>query len=68
MRVKDPQFRIFLRMTAKNLEEILIMVGPLVSKQNTVMRDVILAKERLAVALEFLATGEITITVFAQFF
>ena len=57
--LEDPQqFRIFLRMTTDNLEEILRVVGPLISKKDTTMREAISAKERLAVTLRFLATGK----------
>ena len=57
--VEDPQqFRIFLRMSADNLEKILRLVGLLISKEDTTMREAISAKERLAVTLRFLATGK----------
>ena len=53
--VEDPQqFRIFLRMRADNLEEIIRPVGPLISKKDTTMREAISAKERLAVPLRLL--------------
>ena len=62
--VEDPQqFRIFLRMIADNLEEILRLVGPLISKKDTTMREAISANERLAVTRRFLASGK-----FAFFF
>ena len=56
--MEDPQqLRNFLRMTARDIEEILGKIGPIISKQDTVMRNSIPAKERLAVTLRFLATG-----------
>ena len=59
LRIEDPQqFKIFLRMSATDLEEILRVVGPLITKKDTVMRNAIPAKERLAVTLRFLATGK----------
>ena len=57
LHIEDPQqLRSFLRMTAKDLEEILRLTGPIISK-DTNMRQAISAKERLAVTLRFLATG-----------
>ena len=58
LQVEDPQqFKSFLRMTANDLEEILKLVGPRISKKDTNMRQAIPATERLAVTLRFLATG-----------
>ena len=60
--LEDPQqFRIFLRMTTDSLEEILRLVGPLISKKDATMREAISAKERLAVTLRFLATGKFVV-------
>ena len=57
--VEDPQqFRIVLRMSADNLEEILRPVCPLISKKDTTMREAISAKERLAVTRRFLTSGK----------
>lgn len=39
------------------LEELLVFITPLVLKQDTVMREVIPPRIRLAAALHFLATG-----------
>lgn len=41
-----------------NAEEILMLVGPTIEKQETVMRANLPAKESLAVTLRFLATGK----------
>ena len=58
MSVEDPkQFRMFTRMSASNLEDILRLVGLIIAKTNTNMREAICAKERMAVTLRFLATG-----------
>ena len=60
LHIEDPQqLRSFLRMTAKDLEEILRLTGPIISKRDTNMRQAISAKERLAVTLRFLATGTV---------
>ena len=60
LHIEDPQqLRSFLRMTAKDLEEILRLTGPIISKKDTNMRQAISAKERLAVTLRFLATGTV---------
>ncbi|XP_046998608.1 uncharacterized protein LOC124613905 [Schistocerca americana] len=40
-------------------EELLCLVSPLIQKKDTVMRQAITARERLAVTLRFLATGNI---------
>ena len=64
MGAEDPQqFRIFLRLSAYNLEEILRLVGPLISKKDITMREAISSNERLAVTRRFLASGK-----FAFFF
>ena len=58
LRVEDPQqFRIFLRMSAHDIEKILNLVGPIITKENTNLRDAISANDRLAVTFRFLATG-----------
>ena len=58
MIVEDPQqFRIFTRMSASNLEDVLRLVGPIIAKTDTNMKNAISAKERMAVTLRFLATG-----------
>ena len=52
MTVENPQqFRIFTRMSAGNLETILRLVGPLIAKTDTNMREAISAKERMAVTI-----------------
>ena len=45
MTVKDPQqFRIFTRMSASNLKDILRLKGPIIAKTNTNMREAISAR------------------------
>ncbi|XP_029969512.1 protein ANTAGONIST OF LIKE HETEROCHROMATIN PROTEIN 1 isoform X2 [Salarias fasciatus] len=51
-------FRSLLQMNAEELEFILNKVAPLITKMHTKMRRAITAKERLALTLRFLATGE----------
>ena len=47
----------FTRMSASSLEDILRLVGPIIAKTDTNMREAICAKKRMAVTLRFLATG-----------
>ena len=49
----------FVRMDAATFEELLQMVAPLITYQDTTMREAIPSAERLAVTLRFLATGEL---------
>ena len=51
-------FRSWLRMDRLSFEELLDLVTPRIIKQNTLMRESISPKERLAVTLRYLATGE----------
>ena len=46
-------------MDAATFEELLRMVAPLITYQDTTMREAILPAERLAVTQRFLATGEL---------
>ena len=52
-------YRNFVRMDAASFEELLQMVAPLITYQDTTMREAIPPAERLAVTLRFLATGEL---------
>ena len=45
-------------MKPEHLEELPRMMGSKISKNDTVMRQAISSKERLAVTLHFLATGK----------
>ena len=51
-------FRNFTRMTARDFELLLQMIGPRIKKQDTNMGKAILICTRLAVTLRFLATGD----------
>ncbi|XP_055534604.1 putative nuclease HARBI1 [Wyeomyia smithii] len=48
----------FLRMNIDDFHTLLELVSPLIKKQDSNMREVILAGERLALTLRFLATGD----------
>ncbi|KAE9523848.1 hypothetical protein AGLY_015736, partial [Aphis glycines] len=50
-------FRNYLRMDYDCFNELLNLVSPLISKQNTHMRDAVSAEERLVATLRYLATG-----------
>lgn len=52
------QFDNFTRMSASDFEYLLEKVSPLISKKDTLKRDAIPAKIRLAITLRFLATGD----------
>ena len=47
----------FVRMDASTFEELLSLIAPTITYQDTVMRQAISPAERLAVTLRFLATG-----------
>ncbi|XP_055522961.1 uncharacterized protein LOC129717141 [Wyeomyia smithii] len=51
-------YKNFIRMSKKDFDYVLKLVGPLISKQGTYMRNSIPAGERLALTLRFLATGD----------
>ncbi len=50
-------YRNFVRMDAATFEQLLCMVAPMITYQDTVMRQAITPGERLALTLRFLATG-----------
>ena len=52
------QYRNILRMTPENLEELLTLIGPSITKMDTQMRAAIPAKEKLTLTLIFLASGK----------
>lgn len=59
LRTNEPDlYRNFLRMDAKQFDDILELITPYIKKENTNMRQSISAGERFALALRFLATGE----------
>lgn len=51
-------FHNFLRMSSSDFEELITLIGRKVAKLNTNFRDSISVKDRLAVTLRFLATGD----------
>ena len=59
LRVLDvSSYRNFVRMDAGTFKDLLQMVAPRITYQDTVMRAAIPPAERLAVTLRFLATGK----------
>lgn len=55
---QSQKFENFCRMSSEDFEYILNKIGPSISKMNTNMRECIPIKERLAVTLRFLASGD----------
>ena len=56
-------YRNFVRMDAFTFEKLLCMVSPMITYQDTIMREAITPGERLAITLRFLATGMFTFLV-----
>jgi len=58
--IKEPsgKFQNFCRMSAADFEYLLNKISPQIAKIDTNMRNCIPVKERFAVALRFLATGD----------
>ncbi len=57
--IEDPgQYKTFLRMAPGDLEDLLAKIGPVISRQETRMRQPIPVKEKLALTLRFLASGK----------
>ena len=54
----ENSYRNFLRMNVASFEEVLQRVSPIISRQDTHLRESISAGERLALTLRFLATGK----------
>ncbi|XP_060845345.1 uncharacterized protein LOC132924921 [Rhopalosiphum padi] len=52
------KFENFCRMSAIDFEYLLSKIGPVIKKNDTVMREAIPVQERLAVTLRFLASGD----------
>lgn len=58
LRTTEPlDFKNYLRMDEDSYNKLLHLIRPIITKQNTVMREAITAKERLTVTLRYLATG-----------
>jgi len=52
------QVRNFTRMSAVEVQSLVNMLGPVIGKQDTAMRNTISVEERVMVTLRFLATGK----------
>jgi len=52
------QFRNFTRMSAVEVQRLVNILGPVIGKQDTAMRNAISVEERVIVTLRFLATGK----------
>lgn len=62
LQLLDPSsYRNFLRIDSATFQNLLCMVAPMITHQDTVMRAAITPGERLALTLRFLATGEYTL-------
>ncbi|KAL4153986.1 hypothetical protein QTP88_001819 [Uroleucon formosanum] len=56
--LEDPEeYRLCLRMTTENFEQLLNLVSPTIQKQDTILRDALLARIKLQITLNYLATG-----------
>lgn len=56
---EDPErYKSFLRMDKETFEDLLTRLGAKITKQETFYRNPISARDRLIIALRFLATGE----------
>jgi hypothetical protein len=63
-RERSGKFENFCRMSGEDFEYFLNKFGPKIKKQDTNMRQAIPVKERLAVTLRFLATGDTFTSLF----
>jgi len=52
------QFRNFTRMSTVEVQRLVNMLGPVIGKQDTAMRNAISVEEKVIVTLRFLATGK----------
>jgi len=52
------QFRNFTRMSAVEVQSLVNMLGPVIDKQDTAMRNAVSVEQRVIVTLCFLATGK----------
>ncbi|XP_066592967.1 uncharacterized protein [Prorops nasuta] len=64
--LEESRFRNYFRMTKSQLEEILIIIAPYISKK-TVVREPISAAERLCLTLRFLASGDSMTSISYQY-
>jgi hypothetical protein len=59
LQIEDAQqFRNFTRLSAVEVESLVNMLGPVIYKQDTAMRNAISVEKRVIVTLRFLATGK----------
>ncbi|XP_061925526.1 uncharacterized protein LOC133664703 [Entelurus aequoreus] len=58
LRLDGRRHRRYFRMSAEQMDQLLSMIGPEITKVSTNYRAAIEAKQRLAVALRYLATGD----------
>ncbi len=69
LNAEDPErFRQYHRLSREALNEILALVGPSISKQDTHLRSAIKPSERLSITLRFLATGMQSVLIPGIFF
>lgn len=52
------QFKNFCRMSSEDFQRLIELLGPKIQKKDTNFRECIPVKERLAITLRFLATGD----------
>lgn len=55
---EENEYKNYLRMSTENFDELFRLVEKDITKQNTIMRDAISAKVKLAITIRFLSTGE----------
>lgn len=58
LRIEDPrEYKLALRMTSNNFDELLMLLSSSIQRQDTFMRDALPAKVKLEITLTFLASG-----------
>ncbi|KZC07945.1 Putative nuclease HARBI1, partial [Dufourea novaeangliae] len=58
IRPEDPRsFTNYVRMEESDLNDLLLLIAPLIQKKDTIMREAISPRDRLSVTLRYLATG-----------
>lgn len=58
LQVDHIHFKNFTRMTSEDFETLITLVGPIIGKKDTKLRKAIPVKDRLALTLRFLASGD----------
>lgn len=57
LRIEDPEeYKLALRMTPKNFDDLLMLLSSSIQRQDTFMRDALPAKVKLEITLTFLAS------------